>query len=224
MSSSRPKLYIRKEHRLALVSSLKIVRNYEEMSDQELIAACQKCDDLALKHLLKRYERIIRNIVRKVAPDCSDTSDLEQEVYIRIWRSVGQLRDPRCFKTWLARIVTNLFYDELRKRPRNFHIVSIDEPVITERGTEIATREIVDSSPQPEDVALNRELSALFDAAMSSIADPFKTAFVLRDIEGLPYEEIAEITGSELGTVKSRISRARTKIQQRLNPYLRDCA
>lgn len=198
--------------------------SYTELTDAELILACQQRDPEALNHLLERHNQTIVSMVYHVAPDWLDPADLVQEANIRIWRSIGNLRNPDCFKSWLRKIVTNLFYDELRKRPKEGQILSIDEPITSENGTEVATREIVDDSAQPEDNILANELADAVANAFSTLPGQFRTAAVLRDVEGLSYEEIAHLTQSEIGTVKSRISRARTKIQKRLSSYLRDVA
>lgn len=218
----RPVLTVVATNKFACVAN---TVDYDSISDADLVRACQRKDERALKHLIKRHERIIAGMVRRMAPERKDThDDLMQEVYIRIWRSVGQLRNPDAFRAWLQQIVTNLFYDELRKRPRNFQIVSMDEPVVNDNGSEMGTRDIVDASPQPEDRLLTSELSEVLVEAVSKISEEFRTAAVLRDVEGLSYEEISQITGTELGTVKSRISRARNKIKDLVSPYLRDCA
>lgn len=198
--------------------------NYTDMTDAELIVACQKRDEEALNHLLERHHQTIVSMVYHVAPDWLDPSDLVQEANIRIWRSIQHLRNPDCFKSWLRKIVTNLFYDELRKRPREGQILSIDEPITSDNGCEVATREIIDVSAQPEDTILANELADAVAHALATLPGQFRTAAVLRDVEGLTYEEIAQLTHTEIGTVKSRISRARTKIQKRLSSYLRDVA
>lgn len=198
--------------------------SYTAMSDADLIVACQQRDPEALNHLLDRHHQTIVSMVYHVAPDWLDPADLVQEANIRIWRSIGNLRNPDCFKSWLRKIVTNLFYDELRKRPKEGQVLSIDEPITSENGTEVATREIADESAQPEDNILANELADAVANALSTLPGQFRTAAVLRDVEGLSYEEIAQLTQSEIGTVKSRISRARTKIQKRLSSYLRDVA
>src|SRR5262249_21516077 len=90
-------------------------KDYAEMSDTELVIACQRQDATALRHLLKRYERTILMMIHRRAPEWVDPSDLVQEVFITIWRSIGQLRNPASFKPWVNQIVTNLFYDELRR-------------------------------------------------------------------------------------------------------------
>lgn len=209
---------------LRLVEPKEVV-NYEGMSDAELVIACQKNDEKALNHLIKRHERVIAAMIRRMAPERKDThDDLAQEAYIRIWRSVGQLRNPNSFRAWLQQIVTNLFYDEMRKHPRNFQIVSMDEPMPGDNGAEAGTRDIADSAPQPEDKLMTNELSEILCDAVAKIPEEFRTAAVLRDVEGLSYEEISQLTGTELGTVKSRISRARNKIKLLVQPYVRDVA
>jgi RNA polymerase sigma-70 factor (ECF subfamily) len=131
------------------------------------------------------------------------------------------LRNPSSFRGWLTQIVTNLFYDELRRRPRRVPTVSMDEGLDAdaEEG-ESATRDIPDVSMLPDEKVLNRELSEVIREAMSKLPEQFRTAIVLREVEGLSYEEIAILTKTEMGTVKSRIARARTKLQELLQPYL----
>lgn len=195
--------------------------DYNELSNAELVVLAQRKDEIALNHLLRRNKRAIINKLYKLAPDWTDTSDLVQEVNIRIWRFIDQLRNPNSFRTWLNQLVVNVFYDELRKRPRDYQIVSLDEPMPGEAGeSEQSTRDIKDCSRQPEDVILTNELSEVLSDAMAGISDQFRTVAVLRDVEGLSYEEIAKLTNTELGTVKSRIARARLKIQKRIAPYL----
>jgi RNA polymerase sigma-70 factor (ECF subfamily) len=143
-----------------------------------------------------------------------------QEVLIKIWRGINRLQNPFAFKAWLNQIVANLFYDELRKRPRHVTVISLDQSSDGEDGQERPTREIEDDAPGPEEIYHRKEFdSAVYDV-MKLLPNQFKTVIVLRELEGLSYDEIALLTGSDLGTVKSRISRARTKLQTLLNPYL----
>lgn len=194
---------------------------YSQKSDRDLVLACQKRDPAAFEELVKRHQRTVYALLYQLAPDWSDTSDLAQEVFIRVWRSINNLRNPSSFRSWLTQIVTNLFYDELRRRPRRVPTVSMDEgidPDAEEGGT--ATRDIPDSSTLPDEKVLNQELSEVIREAMVKLPEQFRTAIVLREVEGLSYEEIAILTKTEMGTVKSRIARARTKLQELLQPYL----
>lgn len=193
---------------------------YSQKSDRDLVMACQRREQAAFEELVKRHQKTVYVLLYQLAPDWKDTSDLAQEVFIRVWRSITNLRNPNAFRSWLTQIVTNIFYDELRKRPRKLPTVSMDEPIGTDETGETSTRDIPDESIVPEEKALNKELSSVIRESMMKLPEQFRTAIVLREVEGLSYEEIAVITKTEMGTVKSRIARARTKLQQMLKPYL----
>lgn len=201
-------------------TELSVKKSYADVPTADLVIMAQRKDEAALTELLKRHKAFISNRLYKLAPDWKDQSDLVQEVNIRVWRFIGQLKKANSFRTWLSQLVLNVFYDELRKRPRDFHLVSLDEPM-SDDSTD--TREIKDACQLPDDELLGKELMTVLTEAMKDIPEQFKEAQLLRDIKGLSYEEIAKITGTELGTVKSRIARARLRIQQRVAPYL-ECA
>ncbi len=192
---------------------------YSQQSDRDLVLACQRREPEAFEELVKRHQKTVYALLYQLAPDWQDTSDLAQEVFIRIWRSINNLRNPAAFRSWLTQIVTNLFYDELRRRPRKLPTVSMDESLDSE-SEDGATRDIPDDSTPPDEGLLNKELSEVIRQAMMKLPEQFRTAIVLREVEGLSYEEIAVITKTEMGTVKSRIARARLKLQEMLRPYL----
>ena len=192
---------------------------YSQKSDRDLVLACQRREPAAFEELVKRHQKTVFALLYQLAPDWNDTSDLAQEVFIRVWRSINNLRNPSAFRSWLTQIVTNLFYDELRKRPRQLQTISMDEPLGDEDDGG-SSRDIPDESLVPDDNALNTELSEVIRRSMLKLPEQFRTAIVLREVEGLSYEEIAVITKTEMGTVKSRIARARTKLQEMLKPYL----
>lgn len=196
---------------------------YLKMTDAELVVLCQQRDQRAFEALLKRHQKSVYALLYRVAPDWREQADdLAQEVFIRMWRSITHLRNPRAFKSWMSQIVTNLFYDECRKRPRQLRVVSMDEPVSNEDGAEEATRDIRDKAPGPEELSERQELRLVVQNAMAELPEQFRTAVMLREFHELSYEEIARITDTELGTVKSRIARARSRVQQIIKPYLAD--
>lgn len=195
--------------------------SYPVKSDGELIVLCQKKDSRAFEELIKRHQRTVYALLYRLAPDWNDTSDLAQEVFIRMWRSIGNLRNPSAFRSWLSQIVTNLFYDELRKRPRQLPTISMDEPLDSEEGNDSTTRDIKDKSAGPDELCQRKEMTEVVRQAMTRLPEQFRTAIILREFEGLSYEEIALITNTEIGTVKSRIARARAKIQEMVSPYLK---
>lgn len=193
---------------------------YSQKSDRDLVLAIQRRDTGAFEELVKRHQRTVYALLYQLAPEWSDTSDLAQEVFIRIWRSINNLRNPSSFRSWLTQIVTNLFYDELRRRPRRLPTVSMDESYGEDDADEGPTRDIPDESARPDDIVLSKEISEVIRQSMSQLPEQFRTAIVLREVEGLSYEEIAILTKTEMGTVKSRIARARSKLQELLKPYL----
>jgi RNA polymerase sigma-70 factor (ECF subfamily) len=195
--------------------------SYAGRTDAELILLCQQKDSRAFEELIKRHQRTVYALLYRLAPDWNDTADLAQEVFIRMWRSIGNLRNPSAFRSWLSQIVTNLFYDELRKRPRQLPTVSMDEPLDTEEGDNSTTRDIRDKAAGPDELCQRNELTEMVRQAMTRLPEQFRTAIILREFEGLSYEEIALITHTEIGTVKSRIARARAKIQEMVSPYLK---
>lgn len=207
-------------------ASLQLLHNkryYERLEDRELIILSQNKDHCAFEQLIKRNQRVVYSLLYQLAPDWSHHSDLAQEVFIRVWRSISSLRDPVCFRSWLNQIVTNIFYDNLRKRPR-LSLVSLDEPINAEMGEDGCSRDVEDRSALPDDVLQRAELSLAIEKAIAKLPEQFRTAIVLRELHGLSYEEIAALTNSEKGTVKSRISRARDKVQAWISPYFKDCA
>lgn len=188
---------------------------YSCMSEAQVVLACQRKDEKAFREIFKRYQRFVRNDVNKLAPDLARIhDDLVQDVFLRVWRSIGTLKNPNAFKSWLHRLLINLFYDELRRRP-GIPCVSLDEPVSSE-DEDGALRQIADTRAQPDQLAELKEIREQVNAAISTLSTEFRKAIILRDVQGMPYDEIANITGSELGTVKSRISRARIKVQHHL--------
>jgi RNA polymerase sigma-70 factor, ECF subfamily len=122
---------------------------------------------------------------------------------------------------WLNRIITNLFYDELRKRPRQLSTISLDAPAFEfEEGANPLTQDIPDQKEQPEIRLLEGELDKKIQEAIAALPEQFRTMIVLREIQGHSYEEIASLTHANLGTVKSRLARARLRLQETLKPYL----
>lgn len=204
---------------LRLVSST-TPQGIDTIDDCELVRRCQQKDQRAFDLLVKRHQRTVTGLLYRLAPDWDNHADLAQEVFIRMWRNIHKLKNPRAFKSWITQITTHLFYDELRKKPRQMRLVSMDEPVSYEDNDDGATRDIVDKSAGPEELMQRQELRAVVHGAMSQLSEQFRTAIVLREVNQLSYEEIATITNSELGTVKSRIARARTKVQELVSPYL----
>lgn len=202
---------------------LTVVRGnrYQQMEDSELVLLCQKKDQAAFQALMTRHQRNVHAMLYKMAPDWNDTADLAQEAFIRIWKGIDKLQNPRAFKSWMGQIVTNLFYDELRKRPRQTVVMSLDAPMGGDEEGESPTRDLADPAAGPDELYDRKDTRKTVEAAIATLPRQFRTAIILREVNDLPYDEIAAITQTDIGTVKSRISRARTKVQNILRPQFR---
>jgi RNA polymerase sigma-70 factor (ECF subfamily) len=193
----------------------------DQLSNYDLIVLCQEGfhpDRGAFAELLRRYQSHVDKLLYHLAPDWQDRADLAQEVWIRVYRNIKRLNEPVKFRGWLSRITTNLFYDELRKRKRVSSPISLDAPRRVDDGE--IDWDIVSDYPGPDDHLTTREFYEHLKSAIADLPEAFRTTIILREIEGMAYEEIAEMTGVSLGTVKSRIARARAKLQAVLQPYL----
>jgi RNA polymerase sigma-70 factor (ECF subfamily) len=197
------------------------VQSAEKLSNYDLILQCQSGhspDRAAFSELMRRYQAHVERILYHLAPDWQDRADLAQEVWIRVYRNIKRLNEPGKFRGWLSRIATNLFYDELRKRKRNASPLSLDAPLSVDDGE--MDWEIASETPGPDEDLTTREFYDQLRDAIADLPEAFRTTIVLREIQGMAYEEIAEITGVSLGTVKSRIARARLRLQAQLQNYL----
>ncbi|WP_298615845.1 sigma-70 family RNA polymerase sigma factor [uncultured Thermosynechococcus sp.] len=216
MTSSLPLPWTRVEE-----ISARVTLPLTKLTPQELVIRCQAGrtpDRAAFTELLRRYQSHVERIIYHLAPDWEDRADLVQEVWIRVYRNIHKLQDASKFRGWLSRIATNLFYDELRKRKRHQPPLSLDAPLKTQEGE--MNWELATSDTSPDDRLRTDEFYDQLRRAIANLPEAFRTTIVLREIEGLSYEEIAQITGVSLGTVKSRIARARQRLQLELQPHL----
>lgn len=206
---------------IALLSKTINSLPFNSLPNHDLVLHCQqgaKPDKAAFAELLRRYQPHLEKVFYHLAPDWSDRADLVQEVWIRVYRNIKRLQEPSKFKGWLTRIATNLFYDELRKRKRVRSPLSLDASISADDG-EIKW-ELPSDGPEPSQELMTEEFYSQLQAAIADLPEAFRTTIVLREIEGMSYEEIAEITGVSLGTVKSRIARARNRLQSQLQSYM----
>jgi RNA polymerase sigma factor (sigma-70 family) len=195
----------------------------DKLSNYDLIMQCQvglRPGKTIFAELIRRYHPHVEKVLYHLAPDWSDRADLAQEVWIRVYRNIKRLQEPAKFRGWLSRIATNLFYDELRKRKRVNAPLSLDARLNVEDGE--MDWEIASDDPGPAEQLVTQEFYEQLREAIADLPEVFRTTIVLREIEGMAYEEIAELTGVSLGTVKSRIARARQRLQNQLQVYLED--
>jgi len=183
-----------------------------KMSDEELITTFQSGDHNVYRFLVERHQERIRNLLFSIFHDRDFIDDLAQEVFIKAYQALPRFRFEASFYTWLYRIAVNKSRDELRKKKlrRFFSFQTLDEGIEKEVNVRL--------SVAPED----RDTQELVALGLQSLPEKFRTAVVLKDIDGLSYEEIAEVMQCELGTVKSRISRARSMLRKALKPLLEE--
>lgn len=165
--------------------------------------------------LVKRYHRQAYNIAYRLTGNHADAEDLTQEAFVRAFRFFDNYRRDLPFENWLFRIISNLFVDELRRKPKA-RIHSLDAPVGGENGDNNAFFEIPDSRENPERVVLHEELDETIQRALDSLPPDFRMTVVLADIENLSYEEISETMKCSLGTVRSRLHRGRKQLRTKL--------
>lgn len=172
-----------------------------------LIRAAKKGNLSAFNQLVLQYQGFAYNVAYRILGDSDLAADVTQESFIKAYRAMDQFRGGS-FKAWLARIVTNACYDALRHKQRRPADSLEDLSVDPEHAMRL-------QSPQesPESYALRAELSELIQRSIDQLPPDQRVTLVLADIQGLSYQEIADITGVSLGTVKSRLSRARARLR-----------
>jgi len=177
-------------------------------------------DQLAnFESLVLAHQRALYHFALRLTGNEQDAEDLFQESLLRAFRSFDRFTTGTAFDRWVFRIIYHLFVDGYRHRRRaQVRITSLDEPIATEDSD--IQREIPDVRFLPEDLALTREFRDELKIALTSLPSEFRTAVVLCDVQGLSYEEIAQIMGCSIGTVRSRIHRGRRQLRERLSPYL----
>ncbi|HEY9696135.1 MAG TPA: sigma-70 family RNA polymerase sigma factor [Trichocoleus sp.] len=195
-------------------------RSFQVMSYHDLILHCQDKQHPrkdVFSELVRRYNSHVERVLYHLAPDWNDRADLAQEVWIRVYRNLKNLREPSQFRAWLSRIIVNLFYDELRKRKRIVAAMSLDSFLHSDEG-EIGW-EIASHERKPLEELTVQEFYDELQSAIVNLPEIFQATIVLRELEGLSYEEIGRITGVPISTVKSRILRARKRLQKQLKTY-----
>ncbi|MDR7402445.1 MAG: sigma-70 family RNA polymerase sigma factor [Armatimonadota bacterium] len=175
-------------------------------------------DVAAFEALVARYGQKIYALAYRMAGNEADARDLAQEALIRVWRHLGSVDPAVALEGWLYRIVANLFIDMLRRRPP-VRMDSLDAPVTTRGGGDVV-REVADPRANPEAAVLDRGLDADVQAALMALSPELRAVVVLCDVEGYSYEEIAGMLQVPVGTVKSRLHRARRALADRLRHRL----
>jgi len=182
------------------------------MDEAALIQSARKGNLDAFNTLVLTYQHQVYNLAYRIMGEEAAASDATQEAFISAYKNLKSFRGGS-FKSWLLRIVTNACYDDLRRRKRR-PATSLDELTDGEDGE--AEFDVPAPDDGPETIVQRHELVGLIQHGITTLPDDQRIVLVLSDVQGLSYEEIASMTNSNLGTVKSRLSRARAKLREYL--------
>ncbi|HVQ14265.1 MAG TPA: RNA polymerase sigma factor RpoE [Vicinamibacterales bacterium] len=188
----------------------------QDDSDQQLVERVQAGDKTAFDLLVRKYQHRVLKLVSRFVSDAAEAEDVAQEAFIKAYRALASFRGDSAFYTWLYRIAINTAKNTLvsnRRRPVDFDL-DLQDPEQYDRHARLK------EGDTPEGVLLTEEIRSVIEKAMEQLPEDLRTAIVLRELEGLSYEEIAEAMDCPVGTVRSRIFRAREAIDKKLKPLL----
>jgi RNA polymerase sigma-70 factor (ECF subfamily) len=191
---------------------------FANLEDAQVVQAFLEGRDRAFDELVARYQTRLLNFIYRTVGDRERAEDLVQEVFIRIYRHLHRFDQTKKFSTWAYTIASNLAKNELRNRSRNPLVLF--QTIKRHWEADHRPLQFEDSSSRPDDLFRKRHLRELVEQSVSQLPEHHRVVFVLRELEGKTYEEIAEITGCNLGTVKSRLNRARNNFAAIIAPHL----
>ncbi|CZF78775.1 RNA polymerase sigma factor RpoE [Grimontia marina] len=188
----------------------------EQLTDQALIERVQNGDKQAFNLLVVKYQNKVCNLISRYVSNSGDVPDVAQEAFIKAYRALPGFRGESAFYTWLYRIAVNTAKNYLVAQGRRPPSSDIDAEEAENYENGGALKEI----SNPENLMLSEQLKQVVFSTIESLPDDLKTAITLREIDGLSYEEIAEVMGCPVGTVRSRIFRAREAVDKRVRPLM----
>jgi RNA polymerase sigma-70 factor (ECF subfamily) len=184
--------------------------------DADLIRRVQAGERAAFDLLVLKYQQRVVNLVRRFIRDESEALDVAQEVFIKVWRALSGFRGESAFYTWLYRIAVNSAKNHLEAAGRRPQPIDLELEIAEQVETAGRLRELA----TPEDYLCESELAGVIRSAIAELPEDYRSALTLRELEGLTYEEIAQVMNCPIGTVRSRIFRAREMVEARMKPLL----
>lgn len=181
------------------------------MSEEQLIRRAQQGDNGAFEELLLLHQKKVYNLCLRMSANPDDALDLSQEAFLRAWRSLGQYQFEASFSTWLFRLTSNICIDFLRRKKRRQETSLTESYDDSDEGAELS---VPYAQPGPEQQAMTNETKIELARAMEQLSPEHREILQLRVIEDLQYEQIADILGVRVGTVKSRLARARLSFRK----------
>jgi RNA polymerase sigma-70 factor (ECF subfamily) len=203
------------------IRNLDLAGQREPVADKVLVGEFIAGNDAAFTQLVTRYKDQIINYVNTMVGNYDIAADLAQETFLRVYQNIGRYNSLYQFSTWIYRIATNLAIDEIRYRKRRGQVFYRN---VWENQTDGAAEErefaLCDSGRGPGDEVLRKESGKVLGDAIRSLPPKYRTAFVMKEVQELPYDEIARILKTSPGTIKSRLHRARELLQRKLEHYM----
>jgi RNA polymerase sigma-70 factor, ECF subfamily len=188
-----------------------------ERVDVDRVRRTWNGDVASFEQLFDRYQKRVYNIVYGMVGNEGDAADLTQDVFVRVFNSIELLRADEAFLTWLRTVAVNICRDHARKRPP-VKIESLDEKISYDG--ESLTKEIIDTSSGPAGILETRETGQAVQRAIASLSEEHRVVVSLHHIEGMDVRDIAKSLGCPIGTIKSRLARAREELKRKLAPYV----
>lgn len=188
----------------------------QNLLDEQLVERVQRGDKAAFNLLVKKYQQKVVNLVARYVNNPGDVPDVAQEAFIKAYRALPTFRGESAFYTWLYRIAVNTAKNYLTSQGRRPPSSDVEAEEAESYGGSEALQEV----STPENLALTDEIKRTVFSAIEALPEDLRTAITLRELEGLSYEEIAEIMDCPVGTVRSRIFRARDAIDKKLQPLI----
>jgi len=188
------------------------------LEDEEIIRLFLEGERSRFKELVERYNQRLLNFIYRLIGDRERSEDLVQETFIRVYKHLRRFDTSKKFSTWVYTIASNLAKNELRNRSRN--PIVLFQHIVKDWEDDHKPLEFIDNSKRPDDLFMRRHMKEVIEKAVEKLPANHRVVFVLRETEGKSYEEIAEITNCSLGTVKSRLNRARNNFAALIAPML----
>ena len=204
--------------RASAVQGRTVREQLRTLDDSAVVTAFLNGEERAFQELVDRYQTRLLNFVYRTIGDREKAEDLVQEVFIRVYRHLHRFDRSKKFSTWIYTIASNLAKNELRNRSRNPLVLF--QTIKKNWQDEDRPLQFEDSQSRPDDMYRKRHLRELVEQSVEQLPEHHRQVFVLRELEGKSYEEIAEITDCNLGTVKSRLNRARNSFAEIIAPAL----